>query len=79
MTHRKGTPPPVPPPPVGGQIQPSPPLSPGPPIGFQLGADGAIDPLNVRDLPVPRQEPGRPGRQATLSGAENAPGIKKDG
>jgi hypothetical protein len=64
----RGVAPPIPPPPYGTQ----PPLElSGPRGGFQLGADGSVDPLNVADLPVPRQERGRGGRQPTLSGAES--------
>jgi hypothetical protein len=72
-TFNRGTPPPIPPPPVGGQVA----LGPGPVIGWQQGLNGDADPANVMDRPVPKVEPGRGGRQPTLSGAENAPGIRK--
>lgn len=77
MALNRGTPPLIPPPPFGGGMQPYSAMTPGPPIGFQVGADGNPDPLNVGDLPVRRVEPGRGGRQPTLSGTEFTPGIRK--
>lgn len=72
----RGVPPAVPPPPVGGQGS----LQPGPVIGWMMGADGNPDPLNLADVPVPKVEPGRGGNnQLTLSGAQNAPGLRKEG
>jgi hypothetical protein len=64
-------------PPFRGDLGPNLPLSRGPAIGWQVGLDGNADPVNVMDNPVPRQEPGRPGQQPTLSGAQFAPGLRK--
>jgi hypothetical protein len=47
----------------------------GPVIGSQRGFDGNPDPLHVV-TPVPPIAPtGRGGRQPSLSGAQNAPGL----